>query len=580
MRLFAIQLPEVLVGPARECRRYLRFAAGLSALVNILYLAPTIYMMQVYDRVVATGGVITLVWLTIMVALALATLAVLDAMRSRILQRAGLRLERLAAPTILNRIFTPNRSGDGLANAQALRYFDSIRQAISGPAAASIFDLPWTPVYVIISFLLHPILGVAVTLSAALLLWLTVLNERATSTGTKEALRIMAASYAAQERLARLAEVVCALGMRRVLVTMQLREREKGLEQTRQQTFASGTYSAIIKFLRLFLQSVALGLGAWLAVDHQISTGSVIAASVLMSRTLQPVEQVVGAWKSILEARQSIDALGKLFGKDGDEPERFALPAPEGAITCEQAVVFLGEPPHPALAGVSFGLRSGEFLGVVGPSGAGKSTLLRALSGALRLDRGAIRIDNSDIGNWDLERLAPHVGYLPQDCALVPGTIADNISRFATRSGLAPDKVDNVSEAVLTAARQAGAHTMIAGLPQGYDTLIGWNGEGLSAGQRQRVALARALFGEPRILLFDEPNAALDNDGEIALATALAACKARGATIVVAAHRHGILGGADKLLVMLDGNTHLFGPAQKVLEQLNPQPRMVETEQA
>ena len=571
MRLFGIELPPVLREPVEACRGYMRFAAGLSALVNILYLAPTIYMLQVYDRVVATGGVLTLIWLTLIAAFALATLAALDAMRARILQRAGLRMERISAPAILNRIFLPMRRGsDSLANSQALRQFDAIRQAMSGPAAVAMFDLPWTPVYMLVACLLNPILGALVAVSAGLVLLVTLANERATAASAKQALRTMAASYAAQERLLGLAEVARALGMRRALVTMQLREREIGLEQMRVQQFASGSYSAIVKFLRLFLQSLALGVGAWLAVEHKISGGSVIAASVLMSRTLQPIEQVVSAWKQIQEARQAAETLGRIFEDGGAPTESFPLPPPEGDIRAEHVAVLLGSPPRPALAGVTFSLAPGEYLGVIGPSGAGKSTLLRALSGALPLDRGIIRFDGADLATWDLERLAPHIGYLPQDCALVPGSIADNISRFVRLNG-----ERDTSEAVLAAARSAGAHAMIVGFPEGYDTRIGWNGEGLSAGQRQRVALARALYGDPKILLFDEPNAALDNDGETALTKAIADSRARGATIVVAAHRRAILESADKLLLLVNGTTQLFGSTRDVLRQLAPPPQMV-----
>lgn len=572
MRFFAIELPPVLEAPFVACRSYLRFAAGLSALINILYIAPTIYMMQVYDRVVATGGVLTLVWLTLVVALALMTLAALDAMRARILQRAGLRLERAVAPTILNRIFMPaGNDGDGLVNAQALRLFDSVRQAVSGPAAIAVFDLPWAPIYILIAALLHPYLGLLITLSAVLLLWLTFANERATSAGTKQALRTMAASYASQERLARLGEVVRALGMRRALVGMQLTDREIGLEQTRREQFTAGIYSGVIKFLRLFLQSLALGFGAWLAVDHQISAGSVIAASVLMSRTLQPVEQLVAAWKQLQEARQAIETLGEMFIGAPERVIAFTMPAPDGALQCEQVSVAQGG--RIALAGVSFALAPGEYLGVIGPSGAGKTTLIRALAGALTVERGVVRIDGADVTTWDLEKLAPHIGYLPQDCALVPGTIADNISRFARLNG-----VGDTSDAVLRAARSAGAHAMIVGLPEAYETRIGWNGEGLSAGQRQRIALARALYGQPRILLFDEPNASLDSDGEMALAAALAEYKAAGATIVVAAHRRAILETADKLLLLAGGRVQAFGATGDVLRQLNPAPRMVRTE--
>lgn len=571
MRMFGVELPPVLDGPAKACREHLRLAAILSALVNILYLAPTIYMMQVYDRVVATGGIITLVWLTIVAAFALATLALLDFMRSRILVRAGLRLDRELADKVIDRSFAqPSGPNDALLSAQALRHFDSLRNAVAGPAAASMFDLPWTPIYVVIAFLLHPVLGVAVLLSALLLLGVTVLNERATAVGTKQAMRTMSASYAMQERLGAIAEVVRALGMRAALVEGQVRDRRLGLEQTRELQFKSGEYAAMTKFLRLFLQSIALGIGAWLAVDHQISAGAIIAASVLMSRTLQPVEQVVGSWKMIIEARQSIELLGKLFeGETANRPEeRFALPIPQGVVTCSGVTVVPTGAQVPTLFNVSFTLDKGDYLGIVGASGAGKSTLLRAIAGAIRVDRGDVRFDGFHLRDWDHDILARHIGYLPQDCALVPGTIAENIARFAkTDEG----NQEAVTAAVLEASRIADVHSMIALLPGGYDMRIGWNGEGLSAGQRQRVALARALYGNPSILIFDEPNAALDSNGEAALIGAIAKFRERGATIIVAAHREAVLAGANKLLVLAAGQVRLFGPSADVIRDLSRQ---------
>ncbi|MFM6828858.1 MAG: type I secretion system permease/ATPase [Novosphingobium sp.] len=572
--MFGIELPPVLDGPVRACREHLRLAAVLSALVNILYLAPTIYMMQVYDRVVATGGIITLIWLTIVAAFALATLALLDSMRARILVRAGLRLDRELAEKVIDRTFAqPAGPNDALLSAQALRHFDSLRQAMSGAAAASVFDLPWTPIYVLIAFLLHPVLGIAVLLSALLLLAVTILNERATSAGTKQAMQMMSASYAAQERLGAISEVVRALGMRSVLVDGQVRARHLGLEETRVHQFKSGEYAALTKFLRLFLQSVALGIGAWLAVDHQISAGSIIAASVLMSRTLQPVEQVVGSWKMIVEARQSIELLGKLFesgvAKAGDD--RFALPVPQGAVTCSGLTVVPVGAQVPTLFNVSFALDKGDFLGIVGASGAGKSTLLRAVAGAIRLDRGDVRFDGFHMRDWDQDVLARHIGYLPQDCALVPGTIAENISRF-TRTD--DSNRDAVTAAILEASQIADVHSIIGALPGGYDMRIGWNGEGLSAGQRQRIALARALYGNPSILILDEPNAALDSQGEAALIGAIAKFRERGATIFVAAHREAILAGANKLLVMAAGQVRLFGPSGDVIRELGKQAAM------
>lgn len=571
MRFFGLDLPEALLEPARACREHIRLAALLSALVNILYLAPTIYMMQVYDRVVSTGGVITLMWLTLVAAFALGTLAALDAIRSRIMIRAGLRLDRMLASSILDRVLRqPKRGSDTRTSSQALREFDSLRQAFSGPPAIAMFDVPWTPIYIVVAFLLHPWLGAMAFFSGLLLLGLAIQNERVTRAGAKLALRTMSGSYATQERLAAQAEVIRALGMRQAMLHLQLGERQRGLEQTREQQFLGGRYAATIKFLRLFLQSAALGVGAWLAIEHKISSGAIIAASVLLSRTLQPIEQIVGSWKSILEARQAVENLGALFAStDTVRTDQFDLPAPKGGLACEQITVLGSQGASAALSGVSFAVKPGELVGVIGPSGAGKSTLLRVLAGAISADRGFVRVDGAEIHDWDPDRLARHIGYLPQDCALLPGSIAENISRFAVAAGGDPELVN---KAVLEAARAACVHNAIVSLPGGYDMRIGWNGEGLSAGQRQRIALARAMYGNPSILVLDEPNASLDAVGEEALVTAIQELRERGATIIVAAHRQSILASASSLLLLIDGVVKLFGPAADVTEKLNPRP--------
>jgi PrtD family type I secretion system ABC transporter len=571
MKFFGLDLPEALSEPVKACREHIRLAALLSALVNILYLAPTIYMMQVYDRVVSTGGTITLIWLTLVAAFALGTLAALDAIRARIMIRAGLRLDRMLASSILDRILRqPKRGVESRTNPQALREFDSLRQAFSGPPAIAMFDVPWTPIYIIVAFLLHPWLGVMAFLSGLLLLGLAIQNERVTRTGAKLALRTMSASYATQERLSGQSEVIRALGMREAMLHLQLRERQRGLEQTREQQFLGGNYAATIKFLRLFLQSAALGLGAWLAIEHKISSGAIIAASVLLSRTLQPIEQIVGSWKPILEARQAVENLGQLFATtDAMHTNRFDLPVPKGAVACEQITVLGAQGAPPALAQVSFAVKPGELVGVIGPSGAGKSTLLRVLAGAISADRGHVRIDGSEIHDWDQDKLALHTGYLPQDCALLPGSIAENISRFAVAAGGEPELVN---KAVLEASNAACVHDTIVNLPGGYDMRIGWNGEGLSAGQRQRIALARAMYGNPSILVLDEPNASLDAIGEEALVIALQTMRERGATIFVAAHRQSILATASSLLLLIDGVVKLFGPAADVTAKLNPRP--------
>jgi PrtD family type I secretion system ABC transporter len=556
-------LPPPLVAALRACRPHLMAAAVFSALINILLLAPTIYMMQVYDRVVPTEGRLTLLYLTLVVAFALGTQTALESVRSRLLTLAGLRLDRLLAGGILQKLMSAMAPG---ASAQGMREFDIVRQAMSGPVAVAAFDIPWTPIYVLVAFMIHPALGAMTIVGGAVLVVLAVLNERATRARAREAFVAQAQAYASQEAAAANGEVVRALGMRGALRERQLADRRAGLDLSAKAQFTGGGYSAATKFTRMFLQSAALGLGAWLAVDKQISAGAIIAASVLMSRALQPIEQLVGSWGVVGQARGALNNLIKLFPPGrGLEVSGTQLPAPTGALALEQVAVRApGEGPV-LLRGVSLRLTPGEVLGVIGPSGAGKTTLARVAAGAVTPDLGTVRLDGANLADWDGDRLGRYIGYVPQDSGLLAGSIKDNISRFAIWAGADPVIVD---AEVVAAAQAAGVHELILRLPKGYDTTLGAGGRGLSAGQAQRVALARALYGQPSLLILDEPNSALDADGETALNNAILAVKARGAAILIVAHRTGILNIADRLLVLREGQVELIGPRTEVVAKM------------
>jgi ATP-binding cassette subfamily C protein len=559
------RIPEPLATALRTCRRHLLIAAGFSALVNILYLAPTLYMLQIYDRVLPTSGILTLVFLTVAVVFALATLAMLDSLRQRILVRLGLRLDRQLAAEVLTRLTGGLGSAANPRLRQAMREFDAFRNIIAGPAALAMLDAPWTPIYLILCFVLHPLLGVISVLGALALLILAVLNERATRSKLEALHEASAQAYAAQEAIATHGGLVRALGMREPLIVRQLLERRTAVGLQADAQFTGGVYSGLIRFLRLTLQSLALGTGAWLAVRHEISAGGVIAASILLSRSLQPIEQIVGAWKGVIQARDGFRTLVDLFQQAPVMTPRTRLPAPEGRLRAEQASVRTPDGTGMILRGVSFDLNPGEIIGVVGPSGAGKTTLARVLVGALTPDHGCVRIDGADLADWQQERLASYIGYLPQNCGLFAGTVKENIARFASILESDPREID---ERTVAAATAAGAHEMILRLPEAYDTPLGAGGGGLSAGQAQRLALARALYGDPRIFVLDEPNSNLDSEGETALEHAIAAQKARGAALVVIAHRLNILGVADKLLVLRDGAVDLYGPRRDVLQAL------------
>lgn len=566
---------EPLAEAMKACRGHLLFAFGFSALVNVLYLAPTLYMMQVYDRVVPTGGILTLLFVTVVVFFALATLAALDHIRARILIRAGLRLDRLLAGAVMNRVIGSKESGAKVT--QAMRDFDTFRTALSGQGALALCDIPWTPVYLIICFMLHWTLGALTLVGGILLFILALLNERSSRPRVQAAAQAAAKAYAAQETIASQSEVVRALGMRQALITRQLQERGVAVASQSDAQFVGGGYTGAIKFLRLILQSLALGAGAWLAVEGQISAGAIIAASVLLSRAVQPIELVVGAWSGIVQARAAWANLTDLFASTADQDRaRTLLPKPVGLLTLEGVGSRAPMREQPLLRHISFALQPGESLGVIGPSGAGKTTLARVIAGATEPDAGKVRLDQADYATWDPERLARHIGYLPQDSILFTGTVKENITRFSTAL---PDTAEDLDERAVKAAKAAGCHDMILKLPQGYDTPLGPGGRGLSAGQAQRVALARALFDDPCMVVLDEPNSHLDAEGEAALAQAIKALKERGATVVLIAHRTGVLQSVDKLLVLREGAVEGLGPREEIAARLQagrqPAPRVV-----
>jgi PrtD family type I secretion system ABC transporter len=568
MRLLWFPVPKAFEEAVRACRRHVLLAAGFSALINILYLAPTIYMMQVYDRVVPTSGLATLYWITLIVALAIGVLAALDAARVRLMMRASLRIDRLLAPMILNRSLLPARRGSGLVpGSESMRQFDVLRQALSGPAMMAMFDAPWAPLYLIVAFIIHPLLGGIVVAGAVILVLLAKGNERHNKLTAARAHEAMAAAYASQEANFREAEIVRTLGMRRALVARHGQERRAGFGASLDMQFSGSRYNALVKFVRMFMQSFALGAGAWLAVKGEISVGAIIAASVLLSRALQPIEQLVTSWPQLAQGRQAVRTIEALFEATADAgSRRTALPDPAGQLELDRVVVHSPDGSAVLLKSVSLSLAPGQLLGIVGPSGAGKTTLARVICGAITPDLGEARLDGANIALWDPEKLAPHVGYLPQCYSLLPGTVAENISRFAVADEASLHLVD---AEVVRAAKMAGVHETILRLPEGYDTRIGGSrGNALSVGQAQRIALARALYGNPKLLVLDEPNSALDAEGEEALNRAVAAARLNGAAVVIVAHRSSALAAADMLLVLTDGAVALSGPRKEVLEEL------------
>lgn len=548
-----------------SCKRHFLSSLIFSALMNLLYIGPVLYMLQVYDRVVADHGELTLFFLTVIIIVVLATLSLLELVRSRLLVRASIRLDRQLAGILLDTTLAGRGSTGETMTKQVLREFDTLRQALTGATILSIFDFPWSPIYVLVCFLIHPAIAALAVVGGVVLLLITMRNERHTNMPLKQANEAASKAYVSQEQTLAGAEVIRALGMRGALVRRHLFERQTMLSLQADASFAGGHYVAISKFIRLLLQSLALGLGAWLAINNQISAGAIFASSFLVGRALAPIDQLLGAWRNVVQARASYATLNELLETREADVALTRLPAPTGHIAVEHLTHILPGHDHPVLANISFTVEPGEVIAVVGPSGAGKSTLLRMLSGGARPLQGSIRFDGADMRDWELERLAPFIGYLPQDTTLFAGTIRENIARF---QNFLSDDDEALDEAVIEAAKLSGAHEMIQHLPGGYNLLLGWGGRGLSAGQAQRIGLARALYRAPPIIFLDEPNAHLDAEGEVRLVATLSDLKKRNSSVIIVAHRMGILGVVDKIMVMRQGRVETFGSRDEVLGRL------------
>jgi ATP-binding cassette subfamily C protein len=489
---------------------------------------------------------------------------ILDLMRTRIMSRIGLRVDEALRDRVFAAMQTVSlrarTDGDGM---QAVRDLDRVRTFLSGVGPTALFDLPWIPVYLVLIFLLHPLMGWFAVGGALILVAITYATEVLSSGPSRRAAQSGSARFAVAGAASRNVEVVHAMGLANNVQKRWLDVNYRHLKDQLHVADAVSGMSVTSKMIRLLLQSGILGLGAYLVVHNQVSPGSIIAGSVVMSRALAPIETAIQHWRGFVEARQASERLKALLKAVGPvDMERTELPAPTNGLSVEVLSVAAPGQTKPAVNGVSFSLKAGEALGIIGPSGSGKSTLARALVGIwlpLRGSGGAVRLDGAALDQWMPVSLGRHIGYLPQDIQLFEGTVAENIAR------LDPDAS---SEAVVRAAQDAGAHDLITGLPDGYQTRIGENGAGLSAGQRQRIALARALYGRPFLVVLDEPNSNLDSAGDAALSSAIKGIRERGGIAIVIAHRPSALANIDKVMAMAAGQVQAFGPKEEVLRKV------------
>lgn len=533
-----------------------------SLFVNALMLVPTFYMLQVYGRVVTSGSITTLVMLTIIMTILLVTMGSLEWIRSRIMVRVSTKLDVLLSRDVYRASFKRALQSGGMdASAQPMNDLTGLRQFMTGNGIFAFFDAPWLPIYIAVMFMFHPYYGWVAIGSAIILLILAYFNEKATSKALGDANRENIAATLQTTKNLRNAEVIESMGMLNTLIHRWSNRQRKVLVLQSKASDKGGIFSAISKTFRMLIQSLILGLGAYLAVNHEISPGLVIAGSILLGRALAPIDMIIGSWKGFIAARSQYERLNGIMENLNAEPQRMALPAPVGHVVVDNLIVGAPGGKTPILRGISFGAPAGSIVGIIGPSASGKSTLARALMGVWAPQHGTVRLDGADISNWDKEELGPYLGYLPQDIELFEGSISENIARFA----------DVDAEKVVLAAKTAGVHEMILHLPNGYDTVIGSEGVNLSGGQRQRVGLARAIYGSPRLILLDEPNSNLDEVGERALAVALQQIKANGSTVFVITHRTTILAHLDRLLVMSEGGISMYGPRDQVMEELNKQ---------
>jgi len=542
------------------CRSAFIGVGAMSCMINLLYLTGSIFMLEVYDRVLPSRSVPTLVGLAILAGGLYVAQGVLDLIRGRILGRIGTALdEALNARVFETIVRLPLMVGSRNEGLQPLRDLDNVRSFLSSMGMSAFFDLPWLPFYLAICFAFHVLIGLTALAGAIILITLTIVTEFMSRAPAREAMGLAARRNDLAATSRRNAEVLVAMGMSGRLTGRWSAVNERYLAGNQRASDVTGGLGAIAKVLRMTLQSAVLGVGAYLVIHQEATAGIIIAGSILSARALAPVDLAIAHWRGFVAARQSWRRLNRLLEQMPERASQMQLQSPSSRLSVEGVTLAPPGDQRVIVKDVTFALSAGNGLGIIGPSGSGKSSLVRALVGVWHPARGKVRLDGAALDQWSSDALGRHIGYLPQDVELFAGTVAQNICRFDPQAG---------ADSIIAAAKEAGVHDMITRMRDGYDTEIGDQGHALSAGQAQRVALARALYGDPFLIVLDEPNSNLDTEGDEALTRAVRAARERGAIVVVVAHRPIGIEGVDQLLVLKDGRMQAFGPKETVLGQV------------
>jgi len=549
----------------QELRPLLGSLAALSFFINLLFLIPALFTMQVFDRVLSTQSQETLLVLLVGTGVALLILLCLEYVRNRLQHIVGNIIDERLSPPVVNTIVAKAARAPHSAGAEGVRDVTALRNVFAANGLIALFDSPWVFIYVAVIWAFHPALGIGAAGAAALMLTLAWLNDRITRRALESLQKDGRRASQHVESSLRNAEVLQALGMTQGLLG-RWRALQSQVAAAQISASRSGVaFTAAAKVLRQAIQILMLALGAYLVLSQQASAGVMVATTILLGRAVQPVEQLVASWRMLTDARSAYERLLELSKEFERQVPRLTMPRPEGRLVAESVSYRARGSEAVILSGIALSLAPGEALAVIGPSAAGKSSLARLLTGVWAATTGSVRLDGADLAYWPREDLGPWIGYVPQDVELFDGSVADNIARLG--------KVE--SEAVIAAAKRANAHEMILTLPQGYDTQIGEQGARLSPGQRQRVALARALYGDPRLVVLDEPNANLDGAGEIALAQAMSGLRKEGVTSVVVTHRPSLIAHVDKILVLGAGRIQQYGPASQVMKVMQQQAQVL-----